>query len=107
MQKVLVELTDDLDGKPADETVRFGLGAQEYEIDLRDKHAKEFRRTLQPYVDAGRKKAAAHRVPGRPAAQRRRAAAIREWAREQGHMEGRRGRIPGWIEDEYDKVHGT
>ena len=96
MQKVLVELTDDLDGKPVDETVRFGLDGAEYEIDLRDKHAREFRRTVQPYVDAARKKAAAHRVPGRPAAQRRRAAAIRAWAREQGRLD-----------EDSTRVHGT
>jgi hypothetical protein len=33
-QKITVALEDDLDGGPADETVRFGLGGTDYEIDL-------------------------------------------------------------------------
>ena len=32
--KTTVVLEDDLDGGPADETVRFGLDGVEYEIDL-------------------------------------------------------------------------
>ena len=33
-QKITVTLEDDLDGGPADQTVRFGLDGAEYEIDL-------------------------------------------------------------------------
>ena len=36
-QKTTVALEDDLDGGPADETVRFGIGGSEYEIDLSKK----------------------------------------------------------------------
>jgi hypothetical protein len=32
--KITVALEDDLDGGPANETVRFGPGAAQYEIDL-------------------------------------------------------------------------
>jgi nucleoid-associated protein Lsr2 len=39
-QKVTVALEDDLDGGPADESVRFGLGGAEYEIDLSKKNAR-------------------------------------------------------------------
>ena len=38
-QKITVALEDDLDGGPADETVRFGLGGSDYEIDLSTKNA--------------------------------------------------------------------
>ena len=38
-QRVTVELEDDLDGGPADETVRFGFGGTDYEIDLSKKNA--------------------------------------------------------------------
>ena len=34
VKKVLVSLIDDFDGKPADETVQFGLDGVSYEIDL-------------------------------------------------------------------------
>ena len=36
--RISVVLEDDLDGGPAAETVRFGLGAVEYEIDLNKKN---------------------------------------------------------------------
>src|SRR5206468_9535383 len=47
-QKITVALEDDLDGGPADETVRFGLGGAEYEIDLSTKNATAFRRKIAP-----------------------------------------------------------
>jgi len=37
--KITVALEDDLDGGPADETVRFAVGGVEYEIDLNKKNA--------------------------------------------------------------------
>ena len=47
-QRVTVALEDDLDGGPADETVRFGFGGAEYEIDLSNKNARAFRNQLGP-----------------------------------------------------------
>ena len=37
---------DDLDGSPDAHTVRFDLDRQEYEIDLTDVHARQFREML-------------------------------------------------------------
>jgi hypothetical protein len=44
-QKITVELQDDLDGGPADETVRFGVDSAEYEIDLSKRGCPGGRRT--------------------------------------------------------------
>ena len=55
VKKVLVSLIDDFDGKPADETVQFGLDGVSYEIDLSAKNAKKLREHLQPWVNAGRR----------------------------------------------------
>jgi hypothetical protein len=41
--RTVVTLEDDLDGGPADEAVRFGLGSAEYEIDLNARNAEVFR----------------------------------------------------------------
>jgi len=41
--KITVALDDDLDAGPAEETVRFGIGGTEYEIDLSNKNAAAFR----------------------------------------------------------------
>jgi nucleoid-associated protein Lsr2 len=38
--KITVALEDDLDGGPAEETVRSGLGGAKYEIDLSKKNAR-------------------------------------------------------------------
>ena len=40
-QRVTVALEDDLDGGAADETVRFGFGGSDYEIDLSKKPPKQ------------------------------------------------------------------
>ena len=63
--KTTVTLEDDLDGGPADETVRFGLGGALYEIDLSKKNARAFRKQLAPYPEHARKAGpAARRRPG-------------------------------------------
>src|SRR6266498_268653 len=49
--KIAVALEDDLDGSPADETVRFAIGGTEYEIDLSKKNAKTFRKGLAPFTE--------------------------------------------------------
>jgi hypothetical protein len=40
--KITVALEDDLDGGPAEETLRFGVDGSEYEIDLNKKNASTF-----------------------------------------------------------------
>jgi hypothetical protein len=53
-QKITVVLEDDLDGGPADQTVRFGLDGAEYEIDLSISNATAFVRSwpLTPHAPA-------------------------------------------------------
>ena len=54
-QKITVALEDDLDGGPADETVRFGLSGADYEIDLSKKNARAFRKQIAPFIEHARK----------------------------------------------------
>jgi hypothetical protein len=98
-QKVQTLLIDDLDGKEAEGTVRFGLDGAEYEIDLSAKNAEAMRKALEPYVSAARRASgSAARRPGRSG--RRAAAAgpgptaVREWAKSQGIEVKDRGRVP-------------
>ncbi len=71
-QKITVELQDDLDGGPADETVRFGVDSAEYEIDLSKKNAAAFRKKLAPFIDHARKAGRGQRRrPGRTASRER------------------------------------
>ena len=100
--KITVVLEDDLDGGPAKETVRFGLGGVQYEIDLSKKHARAFRKHLAPYVEHARKAGPAQwRRPARTAASRQRSVNIRAWAKARGLLVSDRGRIPASIADQY------
>jgi hypothetical protein len=106
-RKTVVTLEDDLDGGPADETVRFGIGGQEYEIDLSGKNAARLRKQLAPFVTRARPVARARpagRAPrrqARTAASRQRSAEIRAWATEQGIELSERGRIPADVIAQY------
>jgi hypothetical protein len=100
-QKITVELQDDLDGGPADETVRFGVDSAEYEIDLSKKNAAAFRKKLAPFIDHARKAGRAQRRrPGRTAS-RERSGDIRAWAKDQDITVSARGRIPASVVEQY------
>ena len=107
-QRTIVQLTDDLDGKPIPdgkgETVRFSLDRTDYEIDLADKNAKALRDTLAKYVTAARRTGAGTRSTGRSRASRGGTGpsrdgrgydprAVRAWAESQGLQVSQRGRV--------------
>jgi len=101
-QRVTVTLEDDLDGGPADETVRFAFGGAEYEIDLSAKNATAFRKKLAPFIEHARKAGRSQpRQPGRTAASRQRSGDIRAWANAQGIAVSGRGRIPASVVEQY------
>ena len=101
-QKITVALEDDLDGGPADETVRFGIGGTAYEIDLSKKNAAAFRRKLAPFIDHARKTGRRQRHrPRRTAASRSRSGSVRSWAKAQGIAVSDRGRIPAGVLEQY------
>ena len=52
--KKIVEVVDDFDGTPADQTVRFAFNGASYEIDLNRAHFEEFAEAIQPYAAAMR-----------------------------------------------------
>ena len=102
-QKITVALEDDLDGGPADETLRFGLGGLEYEIDLSKKNAGRFRRQIAPYIEHARKAGRGQRRrPARAASSRERSGDIRAWAKGQGIAVSERGRIPASVVQQYE-----
>jgi len=54
-QRLVIHLTDDMDGTDASETVTFALDEQAYEIDLSTENAKKLRRAIQPFIEKARK----------------------------------------------------
>ena len=104
-QRVTTTLEDDLDGGPADETVRFAFGGAEYEIDLSTKNAAAFRKQLAPFIEHARKTGRGQpRRPARTAASRQRSGDIRAWAQEHGITVSERGRIPASVMEQYQAV---
>ena len=105
-QKITVALEDDLAGGPADETVRFGIGGSEYEIDLSKNNARALRRHLAPFIDHARKAGRGpRRRSGRTAVSRERSGDIRAWAKDHGIAVSDRGRIPASIVEQYEAGH--
>jgi hypothetical protein len=102
----IVQLTDDIDGSQAAETVRFAVDGRTYEIDLSTKHAESLRHSLAQFVAAARR---AGRVepssrrgqgrPGRPPGAD--SSAVRAWAAENGVPVSPRGRVPQAVVDQY------
>jgi hypothetical protein len=101
-RRTVVTLEDDLDGGPADETLRFGVDGSEYEIDLSRKNAAALHRLLAPFVERARKAGSSARRPARTAASRRRSHDIREWAKAEGIELSDRGRIPSNVVEKYE-----
>lgn len=106
-RKTVVTLEDDLDGGPADETLRFGVDGSEYEIDLNEKNAARFHKLLAPFVERARRAGRGpRRVVRRTAASRRRSRDIRMWAKRQGIALSDRGRIPSGVVEQYESTLG-
>jgi hypothetical protein len=107
-QRVTIALEDDLDGGPADQTVRFAFGGADYEIDLSKKNAAAFRKKLAPFVEHARKAGRAQpRRAARTAASRQRSGDIRVWAKDHGIAVSERGRIPASVVEQYQAATGA
>ncbi len=112
-QQTTVRFIDDLDGSDAVGTFDFALEGRNYQIDLSDDNAAKLRAALTPFIDAARKADGRSSGRGRARAQRptseekparssrEETAAIREWARANGHQVNDRGRIPKVVIDAY------
>ena len=108
MQRVEVELEDDLTGGPADETVQFGVDGTTYELDLNARHAADLRHRLAPFVEHARwVRRRVSRVPVRTAASRERSRQVRAWAEQQGIEVADRGRLPADIIRQYENARDS
>jgi len=103
--KITVALEDDLEGGPADETMRFAIGGTAYEIDLNKKNARAFRKQLAPFIEYARKANRGQRRL-RTSSTRQRSGDIRAWAKQQGIAVSGRGRIPASVVAQYDAATG-
>ena len=110
-QKVQVLLTCDMDAgeKPAAGTVPFALDGTAYEIDLCDKHTKQLRDAVAPYVDGARRvssRGGRRRRSGGAASDRERTREIRAWAKRKGIKVSERGRLSADVVGRYEASGG-
>src|SRR4029453_4060340 len=117
-QQVNVKFVDDLDGSDAAATVSFGLDGTVYEIDLSDDNAAKLRDSLAVFVDAARTSGRSATTGSRRAKKmtgssgrrpqpldREQTAAIRAWARQNGHQVSDRGRISKTVFSAFQAAH--
>lgn len=112
-RKMLVQYVDDVDGSLLEEgvgeTVRFGLDANDYEIDLSPEHARELRAALENYVAAGRrvqKSGGTGRTTALPkTGPSRDLTAVRKWAKANGFDVSDRGRVPLKVLEAFDAAN--
>lgn len=110
-QRVQVMLIDDVDGTEGAETVTFALDGVTYEVDLSEKNAAKLRDAVAPWVGHGRRVSGRATARSTPRASSRKAssggdsAAVREWARSNGHPVSERGRISATVTDAYAAAH--
>ena len=110
--KHIVQLIDDIDSSDAAETIVFSVDGAAYEIDLSAEHAAQLRDALALYIAHARRTTSRgghgpSRRGGSARVDREQIAAIREWARSNGHEIGSKGRIPRHIVDAYHSASSS
>ena len=105
-----VTITDDLDGSANAKEVSFSLDGRSWVIDLSAKNRAALEKALKPYIAkateqrGGTPRGKSGRASSRPKS-RTDVAAVREWARGNGHQVSDRGRIGQEIRKAFDAAH--
>ena len=109
-KQTMVTITDDLDGSANAKEVSFSLNGKAWVIDLSAKNRAALEKALKPYIAkatelrGGSRRGKPTRSSSRTKS-RTNLAAIREWARTNGHEVSDRGRISAEIQKAYDAAH--
>ena len=115
MAEIIVrQLIDDIDGTEirdgAGDRVDFAFRGVDYQIDLSAANIAKLNKMLKPYIDAATKvrgggRARRFKVSNNGKSSPEQLAAIRDWARKNGHEVADRGRIKSEIVDAFDAAH--
>lgn len=104
-----VTVTDDLDGSANAKAVTFSLNGESWSIDLSAKNRAALEKALKPYIAKATKQgrprlaSSSRRTSGR--AHRADIAAVRDWAKTNGHQVSDRGRISDTVQQAFDAAH--
>jgi hypothetical protein len=112
MAKVVVtHITDDLDGSPDAQTVRFGYLGRNYEIDLSEANQQKLAKALAPYLEVAVRTDLGSRSSFGPPASDLDPRAVRAGAESKGithngkSLIGAKGRVPADIIEQYRSAH--
>jgi hypothetical protein len=111
-ERIVRQLIDDIDGSEISdgggERVEFSARGVTYQIDLSKTNAAKFDKALKPFVDKAMKVRGGRSGRGKTtkgSASREQVAAIREWARQNGHEVSDRGRIKAEVVQAFEAAH--
>lgn len=112
-ERIVRQLIDDIDGTDITEgkggRIEFSVQGVSYEIDLADANTAKFTKALKPYIDAAKKVGPARGARSKLGTAKKSSpehlAAIRDWARKNGHEVSDRGRIKAEIVEAFDAAH--
>ena len=115
MAEVIVrQLIDDIDGSEirdgAGDRIDFAFRGVDYQIDLSAANIAKLEKALKPYIDAAAKvrgggRSRRSKVSSNGKSSPEQLAAIRDWARKNGHEVADRGRIKSEIVEAFDAAH--
>ena len=102
--RTIIELTDDIDGTTADQTVTFTFQGSTYEIDLSKKNLDKLVKAMEPYTSNGRKSGGRRSATGRSTSRgsdKNQLKAMREWGTANGFKVSGRGRVSTELQNAY------
>lgn len=106
--RVVDDLTKEVLEEGQGETLTFGFQGKSYTIDLGQKNADEFRKVMHKYTSVATQEVS--RLPRAASSStksnKEELAAIRAWAKDNGHAVSERGRIAQSIQDAYHAANG-
>lgn len=100
-------ISDDLDGSSDAKTRKFGIGGDQYEVDLSDANYSELEQLLSRYVAVATKTSSARvqRQVSPARANREEMQNIRAWAKDNKIAVNERGRIAASVQEAYRAAH--
>jgi hypothetical protein len=109
-KQTVIQMTDDLDGSEATQSIEFSFRGKSYTIDLNDSNASDFDDAIAPYIAAAQPSGGAQ--PARSSARRTSTPSqrvsgdadpkqVRAWAEANGVTVSPRGRIKADILEQY------
>jgi hypothetical protein len=104
-----VTITDDLDGSANAKEVSFSLNGKSWTIDLSAKNRAALEKALKPYIAKATEQGRSRRSKATRSSSRSKSradmAAVREWAKSNGHEVSDRGRISADVQTAYAAAH--